>query len=154
MLLSRFRRSVASLIGLGVAVPAFRIAALGILLTLRIARAVEDDSIRYNSYIAQQVAEAFEQELAERVGNGMLQAESEARTNAPTARILQALDAGTREFRGPHFVPLDDLNNFSMLMVEGQPLLYAPGEGARRKQYFAGLLLRSSSYEVLGAGGW
>jgi signal transduction histidine kinase len=153
MQLSRFSRSVASLIGLGVAVPALLLACLGIFLTLRIARAVEDDSIRYNSYIGQQVVEAFEQELMDRIKSAIQLAENQARDNAPPASILQALDAGTKEFRGPHFVPLDDLNGYSILMIEGQPLLYAPGEKSQGSQYFAGLLLRNSD-GVVGAGGW
>ena len=43
--------------------PGLVLAGLAIFLTLRISRAVQDDSTRYNIYLAQQVVEAFEQEL-------------------------------------------------------------------------------------------
>jgi signal transduction histidine kinase len=151
---SRFSRSVSTLIGLGVAVPALLLAGLAIFLTLRIASAVEDESIRYNSYITQQVVEAFELELQEQLKVAIQNAESEARIDAPVARILVALGSGSHEFLGAHFVPLDDLNGYSILMIESQPLLYAPGEGARQSQYFTGLLLRGSDGQVIGAGGW
>jgi signal transduction histidine kinase len=51
-------------------------------------------------------------------------------------------------------VPLEALNGYSLLMVESQPLVYAPGAGSRRGQYFAGLLLRDSQGQYMGAGGW
>src|SRR6058998_1630781 len=107
MMLSRFSRRIVNLIALGVAVPALLLAGLAIYLTLLIARAVEDDSIRYNSYLAQQVAEAFEQELGAQLRVAIVLAENAARNDAPAAQILDALAAGTREFRGPHFVPLE-----------------------------------------------
>ena len=49
---TRVSRRALILVGLGVALPAILLAALGIYLTLRIAHVVEDESARYNSYIA------------------------------------------------------------------------------------------------------
>jgi signal transduction histidine kinase len=57
-------------------------------------------------------------------------------------------------FAGAHYVPLGQLDGFSMLLVESQPLAYAPGEGRRRNQYFAGLLLHDRADNVIGAAGW
>ena len=48
---SRFSRRVLILIGLAVAIPALILAALGAFLTLRIARAVEAESVKYNTYL-------------------------------------------------------------------------------------------------------
>ena len=50
-------------LGLAVAAPALFLAGLGIFLTLRVARAIENESIRYNTYMSLQVGQAFEQEL-------------------------------------------------------------------------------------------
>src|SRR6058998_3123991 len=105
----RLRRRALSVIGLGVALPASLLAGLGIYLTLRIASAIEDENVRYNSYMAQQVAEAFEQELLAHLRGAIGSAENEARNDAGPAAITAALEAGTREFRGAQFVPLDAL---------------------------------------------
>ena len=51
-------------------------------------------------------------------------------------------------------MPLDALDGVSLLVVEGQPVIYAPGEGARHGQYFTGVLLRGPGGQVMGAGGW
>jgi signal transduction histidine kinase len=154
MAVSTFRRRVLGMIGLGIALPALLLSGLGIFLTLRIARAVEEDSVRYNSYLAQQVAEAFEQELMAHLRGSIGTAENAARNGAPPVEILAALGSGSEEFRDAHFVPLDQLNGYSLLMVESQPLVYAPGAGPRRGRYFVGLLLRDADGQVNGAGGW
>jgi len=154
MAISRLRRGALFAAALGVAIPAALLAGTGIYLTLRIARAVETDTSRYNSYIGQQVAEAFEQELLDHLRQAVAPAENAAREGAPQAVIETALAAGTQEFEGAHFVSLDDLNGVSMLMVESQPVIYAAGEGARRGQYFIGVLMRGPAGQVIGAGGW
>ena len=154
MAISRFRRGALFAAALGVAIPAALLAGTGIYLTLRIARAVETDTRRYNSYIGQQVAEAFEQELLDHLRRAVATAENAAREGAPRVVIEAALADGTREFEGSHLVPLDDLNGVSLLVVESQPVIYAPGEGARRGQYFTGVLLRGPAGQVIGAGGW
>ena len=154
MAISRFRRTALAAIALGVAVPAALLAGTGIYLTFRIARAIETDTRRYNSYIGQQVGEAFEQELMDHLRRAVAPAENAAREGAPRPIIQAALDAGTQEFDGAHLVSLDDLNGVSMLVVEGQPVIYATGDGARRSQYFTGVLLRGPGGQVIGAGGW
>ena len=154
MAICRFRRGALFAAALGVAVPAALLAGTGIYLTLRIARAVETDTSRYNSYIGQQVAEAFEQELLQHLRLAVASAENAAREGAPQSVIETALAAGTQEFEGAHFVKLDDLNGVSLLVVESQPVIYAPGEGARRGRYFTGVLLRDPKGQVVGAGGW
>src|SRR6266545_3570890 len=154
MAISRFRRSALLAIALGVALPAALLAGTGVYLTLRIARAVETDSSRYNSYMGQQVVEAFEQELMDHLRRAVAPAEKAAREGAPRAVVETALAAGTSEFEDPYFVPLDDLNGVSLLVIEGQPVIYAAGEGARPGQYFTGVLLRGPAGQVIGAGGW
>src|SRR5215831_19578057 len=140
MAISRFHRGALFAAALGVAIPAALLAVTGIYLTLRIAGAVETDTRRYNSYIGQQVAEAFEQELLDHLRRAVAPAENAAREGAPRAVIEMALASGTQEFEGAHFVPLDDLNGVSLLVVESQPVIYAAGEGAQRGQYFTGVL--------------
>ncbi len=153
MAISRPSRRIQTIIIFGVAVPAMMLAALSIHLTVRIARAVEADAIRYHSYLAQQVAEAYEQDLMDHLRRSIGLAENAARTRAGVTEILASLEAGTTEFEGVHFVPIDSLNDHSLIIVQSQPLLFAPGTGRHAGQYFAGLLLRNGEAEI-GAGGW
>jgi signal transduction histidine kinase len=151
---TRVSRRALILVGLGVALPAILLAGLGIYLTLRIARVVEDESARYNSYIALQVGEAFERELLAALRRSIPPAETAARSGADTAAMLEALRTGVRGFSAPHFVSETELPGTTGLVVESTALLYVRGEGARRVRMFAGLLLRGPQGEVLGAGGW
>src|SRR5215510_2031286 len=151
MAISRLHRGALFAAALGVAIPAALLAVTGIYLTLRIARAVETDTRRYNSYIGQQVAEAFEQELLDHLRRAVATAENAAREGAPQAVIEAALAGGTQEFGGAHFVGLDELNGVSLLVVESQPVIYAAGDAG---QYFTGVLLRGPAGQVIGAGGW
>src|SRR5438477_7475752 len=132
MAVSRFSRRVLMVIGFGVAVPALILAGLAIVLTLRIANAVEDESVKYNTYLSQQVAEAFEQELMAHLRRAIVPAENAARNGATVREILDALNTDPNEFEGAHLVPVDELDGYSLLIVEAQPLVYAPGTGARR----------------------
>ena len=150
----RSSRGIPGIIVVGVAVPAMLLAGLAIILTLRIAGAVEAESARYNSYFGQQLVEAYEQELMAHLRGSMGPAENASRAGAPPQEIIDALQAGTSEFEGAHFVTLDLLNDYSLLMVESEPLLYAPGEGRRRAQFFVGRLLYDGEGQVVGAGGW
>src|SRR5437867_7758388 len=127
MAISRLHRGALFAAVLGVAFPAALLAVTGIYLTLRIGRAVETDARRYNSYIGQQVAEAFEQELLDHLQRAVATAENVAREGAPRLVIEVALAAGTQEFEGAHFVTLDALNGVSLLVVESQPVIYAAG---------------------------
>lgn len=151
---TRFSRRILTLIVLGVAVPALLLAVFGILLTLRISRDVSRESVHYNQYIARQVVEAFEEELMGQVRSSATGAENVARDGAPESEILMALRQGTTEFEGAHFVPLELLDGYSLLIVDAQPLLYAPGTGVRSRFYFVGSLLRDNAGQVAGAGGW
>jgi signal transduction histidine kinase len=142
------------ILGLAVAAPALVLAGLGIFLTLRVARAIENESIRYNSYMALQVGEAFEQELMTQLRRSITAAETAARTGGSNTQIMAALRAGTGEFLAPEIVPLDELTGFSLLIVESQPLVYAPSVSLGSGSYFSGLLLRDGKGQVVGAGGW
>ena len=154
MAVTRFNRRILVLIGLGVAVPAILLAIFGIFLTLRISQDVARESVHYNQYIAQQVVEAFEEELMAQVRGAASGAENAAREDAPIAEVLETLRRGSVEFDGAHFVPTDLLDGYSLLIVDAQPLLYAPGTGARARHYFVGALLRARDGQIVGAGGW
>lgn len=155
MAISRFRRGALLAVAFGVALPAALLAGTGIFLTLRIARAIETDTSRYNSYLGQQVAEAFEQELMDHLRRAVAATENVAREGAPRPVIESTLAEGTQEFEGAGFVPLEDLDGVSMLVVEGQIMIYAPGDGPRHGQFFAGVLLHGPGGQaVMGAGGW
>jgi signal transduction histidine kinase len=104
--------------------------------------------------MGQQVAEAFEVELMAHLRRGLEPIETAVHLGMDPRLALAASGIRGDGFAGPHFVPVDELNGFSMLLVESQPLTYAPGEGRRRNQYFTGLLLHDNAGNVLGAGGW
>ena len=68
---SRFSRRIMGIIGLGVALPALVLAAIGIVLTLRIGTALDAQSDRYCLYMAKQVSKAFEDELEGHLRDGV-----------------------------------------------------------------------------------
>ncbi len=154
MAVSRFSQRVLRIIGLGVALPALVLAGLAIYLSTRIADAVGVQSSRYNTYVAAQVAQAFEEELLAHMRRAIAAAESAARNGAGVAGVLRALSTDDPEFSSPHFVPLDQLDGYSLLLVESQPLLFSPGMGEHGRHWFVGLLLRGTDGMVMGAGGW
>src|SRR5206468_3169250 len=97
----------------------------------------------------------FEEELMGQVRSAVGGAENAAREDATVPEILDALRRGAgTEFEGAHFVPVDLLDGYSLLIVDAQPLLYAPGTGEHARQYFVGTLLRGHEGQVIGAGGW
>ena len=151
MAISPFSRRVLGIIGLGVALPGALLAGLGVYLTLRISDAIHAQSQRYNLYIAQQVAEAFEQELLAALQEAIAPAEAAARNGLGPEGIIPVLAANTGSFLASHFVPIEALSGYDMLLVEHTPLIYAPGSAPR---WFAGLLLRDPEGQVIGAGGW
>src|SRR5262245_51804379 len=154
MRVSRFSRRILVILGFGVALPALILAGLGMFLTLRIGGAVESQSARYHRYMAAQVAEGFEQELLAELRESIATAENAARNDAPPTVLLQALEVNRREFRSPHFVPLDQLTDYLLLIVESQPLVYGPDVPDPEGRRFAGMMLRDSKGQVVGAGGW
>src|SRR5262245_28425888 len=101
MAISRFSRRVLGIIGLGVALPGALLAGLGVYLTIRISDAIHAQSQRYNLYIAQQVAEAYEQELLADLQRASKDAEAAARNGQTTPEILRALAANTGDFIAP-----------------------------------------------------
>lgn len=154
MAVSRFSQRVLSIMGLGVALPALVLAGLAIYLSIRIADAVGVQSARYNTYVGAQVAQAFEEELLAHMRRAITPAENAARNGVSTKGLLQALTTDDPEFSSPHFVPLDQLTDYALLLVQAQPLLYSPGKGAHGRHWFVGLLLRGPDGEFIGAGGW
>lgn len=154
MPISRFSRRVLGIIGLGVALPGALLAGLGVYLTLRISDAIHGQSQRYNLYIAQQVAEAYELELLSTLRQSIADAEAAARNGAGMEAITAALAANTGDFIGPYLAPLDGLSDYEMLLVEHTGLIYTRGTGEHAGQWFTGLLLRDPEGQVIGAGGW
>ena len=151
MAVSRFSRRVLVLIGFGIALPGLVLAGLGIVLTLRIGRTVQNEAIRYNAYMAQQVAEAFQQELLADIRRSIAVAENAARAGADDAQLRAALEAGGSDLGPAYVVPIREVSEYSMLVQEGQPLLFGPQRPGR---WFAGLMLRGPRGQMIGAAGW
>src|SRR6266536_877922 len=84
-------RRAAALVGLAVALPALFLAGLGIFLTLRVARAIENDSIRYDTYIGREIGEALEQELMAGLRRSIALAENAARSGGTPAQHVDAV---------------------------------------------------------------
>jgi len=148
---TRFSRRVLLFIGFGVALPALLLAGLGVFLTLRISQAVEDQALRYDSYMSKQVAEAIEVELLSEMRRSIALAENAALSGGNAADILTALRQGETELGRPYVILLDQLTGYSLEMFQGQPVVYDPRAGG---QWFAGLMLRGSDGQVMGSGGW
>jgi signal transduction histidine kinase len=144
---------LALLVG-AVALPAIALAAVAMLLTLRVSRGVQADSARYDAYLSAMVTEAFEQELVTQLRDAILPAEGVARASGSSADIIRALASRSRQFEAPHFVPVDDMTGLSIIMVESQMLLYGDDPTGVHEHPFAAVVLRGSSGDVIGAGGW
>jgi signal transduction histidine kinase len=149
-----FRRRVLVAVLSAVTVPAVILSVLAIYMTQRVTRSVETDSATYNSYVGQQVAEAFEIELNAHLRTALGVAEPAIRAGTDPRIALAAVPMVGDGFAGSHFVPVNELDGFSMILVESQVLAFAPGEGRRRGQYFAGQLLHNDAGDIIGAGGW
>src|SRR5262249_35253456 len=154
MRISGFGQRIVVILGLGVALPALVLAALGVFLTLRISTAVESQSLRYDHYMAQQVVEGFEQELLASLRQAVAGAEIEARDGSSQQAGLHAPGQGTRELKNPQFVPLSELSDYLLLVVESQPLVYGQETRGPHHTRFAGMMLRDGQGEIVGAGGW
>ncbi len=151
---SRFSRRIMGIIGLGVALPALVLAAIGVVLTLRIGTALDAQSDRYCLYMAKQVAKAFEEELQGHLHDGTAAAEIVARAGADRRALLQALESGATRGERAEFVPMDALSDYFMLLVDGQPLIYRSGYEDAAGRRFAGVVLNDATGQVAGAGGW
>jgi signal transduction histidine kinase len=151
MVSTRFNRRILLLIGFGVGLPALLLAGLGTVLTIGISRAVEDQAARYNSYMAKQVAKAYEQELLLEMKRSIALAENEARAGGGMREIMAALQSGETELGPPHVVMLDQLTGYSLVMLEGEPLVYDQRPNGR---WFVGLMLRGPDGQIMGSGGW
>jgi len=149
-----FRRRVLVAVLVAVALPAILLAGLSIYLTERITRSVEAASATYHSYIGQQIAEALETDLMSHLKRAIGPVETAVRAGADPRAALRSVPMQGDGFAGPHFVPVESLDGVSILIVESEPLVYAAGEGARRNQYFTGLLIHDAEDNILGAGGW
>src|SRR6185503_336110 len=147
------QRKLALLIG-AVAFPALVLALNAILLTLGVAHQVELESARYNAYLAEKVIEAFERELIDQVRGALGAAETIARAGGSEDDIRRALAARAREFEAPQFVPVEALEGYSLVTVEGQLLIYGDDPSGRRDHPFATMLLYGPDGEPVGAGGW
>jgi signal transduction histidine kinase len=147
------QRKLALLVG-AVAVPAIALALFAVLLTLRVAREVEAEAARYNAYLAEKVTEAFEVELITQLRDAVVPAEGVAREGGAEPAIIRALATRSRRFEAPHYVPVDRMDNLTMIMVESQVLLFGDDPTGRREHPFAAVVLRGPTGDVTGAGGW
>lgn len=147
------QRKLALLVG-AVAVPALLLAFVASMLTLRIGRQVRADSARYNAYLAAKVAEAFEQELLGQLRDAVIPAENVAQAGGGADAIVAALATRSSRFEAPHYVPVDNMNNLSMIMVESNMLLFGDDPSGRHNHPFAAVVLKGPRGDVIGAGGW
>jgi hypothetical protein len=147
------QRKLALLIG-AVAVPALILALNAIWLTLGVAHQFEAESARYNTYLAERIIDAFDRELVDQVHDALGAAEARARQGESEEAIRRALAEGAREFEAPQFVPVEALEGYSLVTVEGQILIYGDDPSGRRDHPFAAMLLNGPDGNALGAGGW
>lgn len=152
--LRHFSRRGLLLVGLAVAAPALTLVALGVGLTLRVAREVASESARYNAYVADKVTEAFEHELLDQVRDAVAPAEETARAGGSAEDIRRALASRSQRFEAPHFVPVDDLTGYSLVTVDLQLLVFGNDPTGVREHPFAAVLLRGPTGDIVGAGGW
>ena len=150
----RSRQRKLALLILAVALPALALAGTGVFLTLRVARQVEAESARYNAYLAEKVLESFERELIEQVRGALITAEAVSRTGGTPDEIKAALAARARLFEAPQFVPLEELEGYSLVVVENQLLIYGADPSGKREHPFAAMLLNGPDGYAIGAGGW
>ena len=146
-------RKLALLIG-AVALPALALAVTAFWLTLRVSNQVAVESARYNAYLAEKVIEAYERELVDEVRSALSPAELVSRDGGTGDQIRAALASRMRLFEAPHFVPLDELEGYSIVTVEGQLLIYGDDPTGRRDHPFASMLLSGPDGNPIGAGGW
>ena len=152
--LTRTRQGKLALLILAVALPALILAGTGVWLTLRVARQVEAESARYNTYLAGKVIEAFERELVDQVRGALVGAEAVSRTGGTLEQIRDALATRARLFEAPQFVPLDALEGYSLVTVEGQLLIYGEDPSGHGDHPFAAMLINGPDGYAIGAGGW
>jgi signal transduction histidine kinase len=153
-LLPRAREHKLAVLVVAVALPALALAVTAIWLTLRVSRQVEAESGRYNAYIAEKVIEAFERELVDQVRSALAPAETVSRSGGDQDAIQRALASRARMFEAPHFVPLVELEGYSIVTVEGQLLIFGADPTGRREHPFAAMLLNGPDGNAMGAGGW
>ena len=147
------QRKLALLVG-AVAVPALLLAIVASALTLRIGRQVRADSARYNAYLAAKVSEAFEQELLTQLRDAVIPAENVAQVGGGGEAIVAALATRSSRFEAPHYVPVDRMDDLSMIMVESNMLLFGEDPSGRHEHPFAAVVLKGPMGDVIGAGGW
>lgn len=147
------QRKLALLVG-AVAVPALLLAFVASMLTLRVGRQVTADAARYNAYLSAKVSEAFEQELLSQLRDAVIPAEGVARGGGGTAAIVAALATRSRQFEAPHYVPVDNMNDLSVIMIESNMLLFGEDPTGRHDHPFAAVVLKGPNGDVIGAGGW
>ena len=152
--LPKSRSRKLALLILAVALPALVLAGTGIWLTLRVARQVEAESARYNAYLAEKVIESFERELVDQVRGALVSAEAVSRTGGTVDQIRDALATRARLFEAPQFVPLEALEGYSLVTVDGQLLIYGDDPSGHRDHPFAAMLINGADGYAIGAGGW
>jgi signal transduction histidine kinase len=152
--LPRSRQRKLALLILAVALPALTLAGTGVWLTLRVAHQVEAESARYNAYLAEKVIEAFERELVDQVRSALVSAEAVSRTGGSVDQIRAALATRASLFEAPQFVPLEELEGYSLVTVDGQLLIYGDDPSGHRDHPFAAMLINGADGYAIGAGGW
>ena len=153
-LLPKSRQTRLIIMILAVALPALALAGTGIWLTLRVANQVRTEAGRFNQYIAGMLPSVFERELVERMQAALVNAEAVSRTGGSADEIRAALASRAQLFEAPQFVPLERLDGYSLVTVEGHMLIYGSDATHRRRHPFAAMLLNGPDGYPIGAGGW
>src|SRR5262249_8935918 len=81
-------------------------------------------------------------------------AEAIAKAGGGEEDIRRALAARAREFEAPQFVPLEALEGYSLVTVEGQLLIYGDDTSGQRTHPFAAVLIDGPAGSARGAAGW
>jgi len=152
--LPRSRQTRLVFLILAVALPALALAGTGIWLTLRVADQVRVESGRYNQYIAGLLPGVFERELVEQMQASLVNAEAASSGGGDAAEIRRGLASRAQLFEAPQFVPLEQLDGYSLVTVEGHLLIYGTDPSGQRKHPFAAMLLNGPDGYTIGAGGW
>ncbi len=141
-------------IAFGVIFPALVLAGLSIFLSFRMTQAVEEGSARYNRYVAHMVSEGYEEVLFGLVHRAIAPAENVARSGGGEHEIRQALRVRSALLHDPTWFTVDQLMDMTLIVVDGQPVVYTFDPVSRPGRVFAGMLLRGPQGDVLGSGGW
>ncbi len=90
----------------------------------------------------------------DQVRSALVSAEAVSRTGGTVDEIRAALATRASLFEAPQFVPLEELEGYSLVTVDGQLLIYGDDPSGHRDHPFAAMLINGADGYAIGAGGW